>query len=76
MPGLKPISRQKFERFLLHVDCVFVRQKGSHRIFWKEGCTRPVVVPARGTLTKSLIASNLRTLGLSADQFLAILQDL
>ncbi len=73
---MKPISRQKFERFLLHVDCDFVRQKGSHRIFWKEGCTRPVVVPARGTLTKSLIASNLRTLGVSVDQYLSIMNDL
>jgi len=74
MQGIKPISRRKFERFLVSVGCSFERQKGSHRIFWKPGLTRPVVVPAHGLLTKSLIASNLRTLGLSVEHYLSALE--
>lgn len=74
MPGIKPISRRIFERFLFEVGCSFVRQKGSHRIFWKAGLTRPVVVPARGTLTPSLISSNLRTLGIDPEEYLSILE--
>ncbi len=76
MPGLKPIARRTFERFLHTVGCRFERQKGSHRIFSKPGLTRPVVVPARGVIAVSLIASNLRTLGMTPDQYLAILEDM
>ena len=74
MSGIKPVSRRIFERFLLEMGCSFERQKGSHRIFSKPGLTRPVVVPARGTLTISLITSNLWTLGVSPEEYLAILE--
>lgn len=74
MSGIKPVSRQKFERFLMHVGCVFDRQKGSHRIFSKPGLTRPVVVPARGVIGRHLISSNLRTLGISSTEYLLMLK--
>lgn len=76
MSGLKPISRQRFERFLASVGCTFERQKGSHRIFSKPGLTRPVVVPAHGTLTVFLIASNLRTLHITTNEYLEMLKKL
>lgn len=57
------------------MGCNFTRQKGSHRIFWKNGLTRPVVVPARGLVEKSLVASNLRTLGISVETYLKILKE-
>ena len=76
MPGIRPVSRRTFERFLLAMGCSFERQKGSHRIFSKPGLTRPVVVSARGMLTPSLIASNLRTLGAGTEEYLRILEDI
>ena len=59
----------------MYTGCVFERQKGSHRIFWKPGLTRPVVIPERGTISKSLISSNLRTLGISSEQYLSIVEN-
>ena len=76
MSGLKPVSRRTFEKFLAAVGCQFERQKGSHRIFSKQGLTRPVVVPARGTVGVFLIASNLRTLDIGVIEYLSILGDL
>ena len=77
MPGIKPIARRKFEKFLAAVGCRLERQKCSHRIFSKPGLTRPVVVPAHsGMLAPSLISSNLRTLGIASEKYLSILKKL
>ena len=76
MSGIKPIARQKFERFLAYVGCTFERQKGSHRIFSRPGLTRPVVVPARGIITRHLVMSNLRTLGITPEEYLSKLKEI
>ena len=76
MPEIKPVSRSKFEKFLLEVGCSFRRQRGSHRIFNKPGLTRPVVVPARGSVAPTIIRSNLRTLGIEPKEYLQILEEL
>jgi len=45
MPRLTPIHWKEFEKFLLDVGCRFMRQKGNHRIYWRVGLERPIVLP-------------------------------
>lgn len=76
MPHIAPIQWERFAQFLLYVGCVFVRQKGDHRIYWREGFKRPIVLPAKHDLPVFVIKSNLRTLGMSTEEYLEILERL
>ena len=76
MPKLTPISWKKFEKFLIHVGCLFKRQKGSHRIYSREGLARPIIIPQDDELPKFIIRNNLRTLEMNIKEYLEILQKL
>jgi len=45
MAHLAPIHWKKFEKFLVYIGCHFEREKGDHRIYWREDLKRPVVIP-------------------------------
>ncbi len=51
----------------------FVRQEGSHRSYVKEGVARPVVIPAYREVPVFIIRTNLKTAGLSRDEYFALL---
>lgn len=74
MPRLAPISRKKFEKFLIFVGCRFKRQKGDHLIYGRSGLKRPVVFPADKEIPIFIIRNNLRTLKISHDEYLEILK--
>ncbi len=76
MPRLPSISWKKFEKFLLFVGCKFVREKGDHRIYWRIGMTRPVVVPRDSALPVFIIRNNIRVLGISPGEYNEILKQI
>lgn len=74
MPGLGTVPFGRFEKFLLHIGCVFDRQKGDHRIYKRADLKRPLVVPFKNPLPAFIVRNNLRTLGMTTGQFLDILK--
>jgi len=58
----------------LFVGCRFEREKGDHRIYWREGLKRPVVIPRIGELPIFIIRNNLRILGVNPEEYLEILK--
>lgn len=76
MAGLTPVHWKRFEKFLLYIGCTFTRQKGDHRIYWRKGLLRPVVVPQDAQVAVIVIRSNLRTLNISVEEYLEILSDI
>lgn len=76
MPRLTPVSWRKFEKFLIEIGCYFVREKGDHRIYWKKGLLRPVVIPRDTQLPVFVIRNNLRILGMSHNEYIDILKGL
>jgi predicted RNA binding protein YcfA (HicA-like mRNA interferase family) len=76
MPHLTPINWKRFEKFLLYVGCTFCREKGDHRIYWRDGLKRPVIIIRSGDLPIFIIRNNLRVLGISPDEYLEILKQL
>jgi predicted RNA binding protein YcfA (HicA-like mRNA interferase family) len=74
MARLIPIHWKKFERFLLFVGCYFEREKGDHRIYWREGLKRPVVIPRDINLPIFIIRNNLRILGIKPEEYIEILK--
>ena len=73
MPKIGNISWQKFEKFLFFVGCEFKREKGDHRIYRKTGLNRPVVVPRDKILPEFIILKNLKTLGITRERYLQII---
>lgn len=76
MPRLTPLPWQTLEKIFLAAGFRFARQVGSHRTYVKPGVARPVVIPAYDEVPISIIRSNLRTAGLSRDDFFKLLVSL
>jgi len=74
MAHLTPIHWKKFEKFLLFIGCRFEREKGDHRIYWREGLKRPVVISRDEELPVFIIRNNLRILGIDFEEYLEILK--
>lgn len=74
MPRITPLNWKEFEKFLLYVGCTFQRQKGDHRVYWRSGLSRPVILPMYRSLPLFIIRNNLRTLGISMDEYLQIIK--
>ena len=74
MPRITPINWRKFEKFLIFIGCSFEREKGDHRIYWRTGLKRPVVIPKDSSLPVFIIRNNLRVLGISHEEYLTILK--
>lgn len=73
MPKLAPIHWKKFERFLIYVGCRLERERGDHRIYWRIGLKRPVVIPRDAQLPVFIIRNNLRILGIDIREYFEIL---
>ena len=74
MAHLIPIHWKNFEKFLLFIGCRFAREKGDHRIYWRQGLKRPVVIPRHGELPIFIIRNNLRILNITPEEYLEILK--
>lgn len=74
MPQLTPITKRKFEKFLVFIGCYFKRQKGDHLIYDRVDLKRPVVFTADKEVPVFIIRNNLRTLRMSVEEYLEILK--
>jgi predicted RNA binding protein YcfA (HicA-like mRNA interferase family) len=73
MPKLTPEHWRTVEAVFLAAGFRFVRQQGSHRSYVKRGIARPVVIPAYVEVPVFVIRTNLKTAGLSRDDYFALL---
>jgi predicted RNA binding protein YcfA (HicA-like mRNA interferase family) len=76
MSKILEVNYKKFDKFLRHVGCTFMRQKGSHRIYRRAGLQRPLVVPAKKSISITVIKSNLKTLGIPVEEYIEIMKKL
>jgi predicted RNA binding protein YcfA (HicA-like mRNA interferase family) len=58
---------------LLKAGCRFERQVGDHRIYKRDDLKRPIVIPADDAIPVFIIRNNLRTLGLSREEYFELL---
>jgi predicted RNA binding protein YcfA (HicA-like mRNA interferase family) len=56
------------------VGCHFEREKGDHRIYWRNDLRRPIVIPRDKELPIFIIRNNLRILGITPEEYLEILR--
>jgi predicted RNA binding protein YcfA (HicA-like mRNA interferase family) len=73
MPRFTPEHWRTLEVVFLAAGFRFVRQEGSHRSYVKAGATRPVIIPAYKEVPVFIIRNNLKTAGLSRDDYFRLL---
>ena len=73
MPKITPVHWRKLEKVFLAAGFRFARQQGSHRSYVKAGIARPVVIPTYDEVSVSIIRTNLKTAGISRDEYFRLL---
>jgi len=76
MPRFTPEHWRTLEALFVAAGFRLVRQEGSHRSYVKSGVTRPVVIPAYKEVPVFIIRNNLKTAGLSRDDYFRLLAQL
>jgi len=73
MPRLSPVHWRDLERVFLAAGFTFARQEGSHRSYAKRGVLRPVVIPTYDEVPVSIMKNNLKTAGISREEYFQLL---
>ncbi len=76
MSKITPVDWKTLERVFLTAGFRFARQQGSHRSYLKEGIIRPVVIPTYREVPVFIIRNNLKTAGISREEYFSILNKL
>ena len=74
MPKFAPVDWRTLERIFLAAGFRFARQEGSHRSYLKPGVVRPVVIPTYTEVPVFIIRNNLKTAGISRDDYFRLLE--
>jgi predicted RNA binding protein YcfA (HicA-like mRNA interferase family) len=62
------------EKVSLSAGFRFARQEGSHRSYTKPGIARPVVIPTYDEVPVSIIRNNLKTAGITREEYFGFLE--
>lgn len=74
MPRIIPVHWRRLERVFLAAGFHYDRSRGDHRMYLKDGVQRPVVIPTYGSVPVFIIEHNLKTAGLSRDEYFSLLE--
>lgn len=74
MPRFTPVHWKTLECVVPKAGFRFARQEGSHRSYVRDGVARPVVIPAYREVPMFVIRNNLKSAGLSRDEYFRLLE--
>lgn len=69
MPKLVPTDRQTLLKVFELFGCTYKRKKGSHHILTFPGAKRAIVIPEYTEIDIEIIKNNMRTVGMSREQY-------
>ncbi len=75
MARMAPVHWRVLEKIFQIKGFKFARQEGSHRSYVKPGISRPIVIPTYDEVPVAIIKNNLKTAGISREEFLELLRD-
>ena len=73
MPRITPLPASKLRKVMEKAGFKCVRIEGDHFVYVKSGFPRPVVIPDWDEVPVFIIKNNLRTAGLSRDDYFTLL---
>ncbi len=74
MPRITPIDWRKLIRIFQLYGCQYKRKQGSHHILIHHKAKRAVVIPEYGEVDVEIIKSNMRTVGMTREEYFALLE--
>jgi predicted RNA binding protein YcfA (HicA-like mRNA interferase family) len=74
MSKIIPTHWRQLEKVFLSAGFRFARQEGSHRSYTKPGLSRPVVIPTYDEVPVSIIRNNLKTAGITREEYFVFLE--
>ncbi len=75
MAKFAPVDWKTLECVFTRAGFRFVRQEGSHRSYVKDGVVRPVVIPTYREVPVFIIRNNMKTAGISRDEYFHLLEN-
>jgi predicted RNA binding protein YcfA (HicA-like mRNA interferase family) len=73
MKRIVPTDWQTQAKIFEMYGCIFKRQKSSHMIYRCSGAKRAVVIPRYKEIGVSIIKSNMKTVGMTKEEYFGLL---
>jgi predicted RNA binding protein YcfA (HicA-like mRNA interferase family) len=74
MPKISPSTWQTQLKLFQVYGCIYKRKKGSHHILTYPGAKRAVVIPEYDEIDVEIIKNNMRTVGMSREEYFQLLE--
>ncbi len=74
MPRIIPIPASRLRKAFEKAGFKCVRTEGDHFVYTKEGVARPVVIPDWKEVPVFIIKNNLRTAGITREEYFSLLK--
>jgi predicted RNA binding protein YcfA (HicA-like mRNA interferase family) len=74
MPKISPLPGRKLGKVLELAGFSLVRTEGDHLVYTKAGSSRPCVIPDWPELPVFIVKNNLRTAGITREQYFELLK--
>lgn len=75
MSKIIPLPASKLRKVFEKAGFKCVRIEGDHFVYTKEGITRPVVIPDWKEVPVFVIKNNLRTAGITREEYFTLLKE-
>ena len=75
MPKITPISARKLGKIFEKAGFRRVRSEGDHFVYTKHDVARPVVIPDWDAVPVFIIKNNLRTAGITREEYFSLLKE-
>ncbi len=76
MPKITPLPAKNLRKIFERAGFTCVRTEGDHFVYTKEGIVRPVVIPNWKEIPVFVIKNNLRTAGITREEYFHLLKKL
>lgn len=74
MPRIIPVDYKTLLKIFLMFGCKYKWKKGSHHILTYVGAKRVVVIPEYDEIDVEIIKNNMRTVGMTREQYFELLK--
>ncbi len=75
MPRIRPVSWKVLVKVFERWGCEYLRKKGSHHVLKCPGAKRVVVIPEYEEVDVEIIKNNMRTAGMSREDYFRLLAE-
>ncbi|MGR3310219.1 MAG: type II toxin-antitoxin system HicA family toxin [Candidatus Brocadiales bacterium] len=74
MPRITPVDYKTLLKIFRNFGCTYKRKEGSHHILTYAGAKRAVVIPEYDEIDIEIIKNNMRTVGMTREQYFELLK--